>query len=51
MTPQESREKYLSSVFSLDEVIYLEKLGLAEKYIQGHISIDDIYIHLREQGI
>jgi hypothetical protein len=51
MTPQESRENYLSSVFSLDEVIYLEKLGLAEKYIEGKISIDDIYRLLREQGI
>ena len=50
-TPQESRESYLSSVFPMDEVLYLEKLGLAQKYIEGEISIDDIYIHVREQGI
>jgi len=51
MISEESREHYLSSVFSLDEVLYLERLGLAQRYIQGEISIDDIYIHLREGGI
>jgi hypothetical protein len=35
----------------MDEVLYLEKLGLAQKYVEGEISIDDIYIHVREQGI
>lgn len=51
MTPEESRESYLNSVFSLDETLYLAQLGLAQRYIQGEISIDDIYIHLREGGI
>jgi hypothetical protein len=51
MTPQESRENYLLSVFSMDEVLYLEKLGLAQRYVKGELSIDDIYVHLREQGI
>ena len=50
-TPQESRENFLSSVFTMDEVIYLHKLGLAQRYITGELSIDDIYIHLKDQGI
>jgi len=50
-TPQESREHYLDSVFSMDEVLYLEQLGLAQSYVQGELSIDDIYVQLKEQGI
>ena len=51
MTPQESREHYLDSVFSMDEVLYLRQIGLAQRYIAGDLSIDDIYVHLREGGI
>jgi hypothetical protein len=51
MTPEESRTHYLESVFSMDEVIYLESIGLAQRYTQGEISIDDIYVQLKEQGI
>jgi hypothetical protein len=51
MTPQESRERYIESIFTMDEVIYLQKIGLAEKYIEGEISIDDIYKQLKDQGI
>lgn len=51
MTPQESREHYLESVFSMDEVLYLTQIGLAQKYTSGDISIDDIYAQLKEQGI
>ena len=51
MTPQESREHYLESVFSMDEVLYLQQINLAQRYIEGEISIDDIYVHLKEQGI
>lgn len=50
-TPYESREHYLDSVFSMDEVIYLESIGLAQRYTAGEISIDDIYAQLKEQGI
>jgi len=50
-TPQESREHYLDSVFTMDEVIYLRQVNLAQRYIEGEISIDDIYMHLREGGI
>jgi hypothetical protein len=51
MTPEESREHYLDSVFSMDEVLYLQQIGLAQKYIAGELSIDDIYVHLKEGGI
>ncbi len=51
MTPQESRSHYLESVFTMDEVLYLEQIGLAQRYVEGEISIDDIYAQLKEQGI
>lgn len=51
MTPQESREHYIETVFSMDEVIYLRTIGLYDRYITGEISIDDVYIHLKDQGI
>jgi hypothetical protein len=51
MTPEESRSNYLDTVFSMDEVLYLERLGLAQRYTRGEISIDDIYKELREEGI
>lgn len=51
MTPDESRSSYLDSVFSMDEVLYLQQIGLAQLYIAGEISIDDIYIQLKDQGV
>ena len=50
-TPQESRERYLDSIFTLDEVIYLQSIGLYERYVKGEIDIDEIYKQLREEGI
>ena len=51
MVPEESRSSYLDSVFSMDEVIYLEQIGLAQRYVKGELSIDDIYTQLKDQGI
>ena len=51
MTPEESRSHYLDTVFSIDEVLYLQQIGLAQRYVVGEISIDDIYAQLKEQGI
>ena len=51
MTPDESRSSYLDSVFSMDEVLYLQQIGLAQLYIAGEVSIDDIYIQLKDQGV
>jgi hypothetical protein len=35
----------------MDEVLYLEQIGLAQRYIAGELSIDDIYIQLKDQGV
>ena len=51
MTPQESRERFLNSLFTMDEVLFLEKMGLAEDYIEGRISINTIYNYLKDQGV
>ncbi len=50
-TPQESRERYLDSIFTLDEVIYLQSIGLYDRYVSGEIGIDEVYKQLREEGI
>jgi hypothetical protein len=50
-TPQESRERYLDSIFTLDEVIYLQSLGLYDRYVTGEIDIDEIYKQLKDQGV
>ncbi len=51
MTPQESRERYIDSLFSIDEVLHLQKLGLYDQYISGAIDIQEIYKQLKDQGI
>ena len=51
MVPEESRSHYLDSVFTMDEVLYLEQIGLAQRYVKGELSIDDIYTQLKDQGI
>lgn len=51
MTPQESRENFIDSLFTMDELIYLKKLGLYQDYVEGHISINTIYNTLKDQGV
>lgn len=51
MTPQESRERFIDSLFTIDEVIYLQKVGLYQDYVEGRISINTIYNTLKDQGI
>ena len=51
MVPEESRSNYLESVFTMDEVLYLEQIGLAQRYVEGELSIDDIYAQLKDQGV
>lgn len=51
MTPEESRSRYISSIFSMDELLYLTQLGLAQKYISGEIEIDEVYKQLKDTGI
>jgi hypothetical protein len=51
MTPQESRERYIDSLFSIDEVLYLKQIGLYDKYVTGEIDIQKIYTQLKDQGV
>lgn len=50
-TPQESRERYIESIFTMDEVLDLKKRGLYDDYVEGRISVHEIYQTLKEQGI
>ena len=51
MTPQESRERFIDSMFTMDELIYLRKIGLYQDYVEGRISINTIYNILKDQGV
>lgn len=51
MTPQESRERYIDTLFSIDEVLFLQQIGLYDKYVTGVIDIQEIYKQLKDQGI
>lgn len=51
MTPQESRERFIDSLLTTDEVIYLQKIGLYQDYVEGRVSINPIYSTLKDQGI
>jgi hypothetical protein len=51
MTPQESRENFIESLFTIDEILDLQKRGLYQDYVEGRISINTIYNILKEQGI
>jgi hypothetical protein len=51
MTPQESRERFIESMFSIDEILDLKKRGIYYDYVEGRISINTVYNILKEQGI
>jgi len=51
MTPQESREIFIESQFTADEILDLQKRGLYQDYVEGRISINTIYNQLKDQGI
>jgi hypothetical protein len=50
MTQQESKDRFLGGILSEDEYHLLRDNGLYEDYVEGIISIQDIYAHLRDQG-
>jgi hypothetical protein len=50
MTPQESREKFIDGIFSETDLENLRSLGLYEAYVEGAISIHDIYKQVKDQG-
>lgn len=51
MTPDESREKFIESQFSEEEIMILKERGLYQDYVEGSISVNTIYAQMREQGI
>lgn len=51
MTPQESRERFIESQFTMDEILDLKQRGLYQDYTEGHISINTIYRILKDQAI
>jgi hypothetical protein len=51
MTPEESREEFIDSVFHGKTLQALKELGLYEKYVKGEISINAIYNTLKDQGV
>jgi hypothetical protein len=50
MTPQESREKFIDGLLPEDELNFIRELGLYEAYVEGAISIHDIYKQVKDQG-
>lgn len=51
MTPQESRESFIDGALPEDELEVIRQLGMYEDYVEGRISIQDIYQQLRDQGV
>jgi hypothetical protein len=51
MTPQESRELFIDGTFDEETLDFLKERGLYQDYVEGHISINNVYIHLKDQGI
>jgi hypothetical protein len=50
MTPQESRELFIDGIFPENELEVIREMGLYEDYVEGRISVNTIYTHLRDQG-
>jgi len=51
MTPQESRENFIDSLFDESTLKDLKDRKFYQEYVEGHISILTIYNQLKEQGI
>jgi hypothetical protein len=51
MTPKESREIFIESILSKEEVASLQKTGIYQRYTDGKISVEKIYAELKDQGI
>jgi hypothetical protein len=51
MTPQESREIFIESVFQPDDVKKMKTSGMYKDYVEGRISVNTIYRNFKEQGI
>jgi hypothetical protein len=51
MTPEESREEFIDSVFDSKTLRALKERGLYGEYVKGEISINTIYNTLKDQGV
>jgi hypothetical protein len=51
MTPQESREIFIESIMPDKDIVRLKDNGLYQQYVEGKISVEDIYVEVRDQGI
>ena len=50
MTSQQSRESFLEGLLHGDELEIVREMGLYEDYVEGRVSITDIYRQMRDQG-
>ena len=50
MTPQESRESFIDGALPENELEVIRQLGMYEDYVEGRITIQDIYRQVKEQG-
>ena len=50
MMLQESREIFLDGILNGEEYNRLREIGIYEDYVEGRISIQDIYDNLREDA-
>ena len=50
MTSQESREIFIYGILNREEYGRLREMGLYEDYVEGRISIQDIYDYLKGQA-
>lgn len=51
MTPYESRETFIDSMFSSKELEALKQNGVYQRYVYGEISIDEICKQMKDQGV
>ena len=50
MTPQESREEFIAGLLPEDQLELIRESGLYKPYVEGAISIHDIYKQLKDQA-
>ena len=51
MTPEESREMFLDTMFSKRDLDSLKESGIYYQYTEGKVSVDKVYAQLKEQGV
>jgi hypothetical protein len=51
MDYRESREQFIDSQFTEQELEQIKQQGLYSDYVEGHISINTIYKTMRDQAV